>query len=274
MREEIAAFDRLDYARTISIGRNVVKAEPANGWAHYYLAGAYMKQLRGDEAYAEYKTVVRVTADPQLRHFAETAIAALEHQRDNDVIASSVPAAGAAAIASTGPPSVSLKKAEQQRDEKLRLLQAELDIAMRNVDEGARLGAAKINADLNLDLMNLSRGVRRSGGDFILLRKALQDEAASRIESIRISTQHERDAIQAEFRRRDADLRRLVPNEISQLQPGSASGNQLTAIGTDLYVRNYVNYGGGDSAPPPAIELRATQATFKWAPVSIKGSSH
>jgi hypothetical protein len=257
LQGEITAYDQGNFDSAVTIGHRVLRTSPDNALAHYYLANAYAKLNRRQEAYEEYAACTRLATDPTMKRYAEEGLSALGTNKQGDSTGS---------CQSEMAKVVTLRQAELQRDDRLRMLQTDLDSQTRQLYAGARQQVTDLSTRFkNEPVINYSHHGRRASYHYnqnLYRNKQQEDQAAAIMEDTRMRVRTEENEMQALAAAREADLRNEVANTASQLQPGPASGIQLSPIGTNLYVKNFVNYGGEPLEPQPIAPLKAVAGSL------------
>jgi hypothetical protein len=268
-----------NYVQLLADCDKVLAKDPNNAAVHYYRATAWAKMGVGIQAETEYKTALKLTHDPHLQQYCQTALATYQNPANSQ--ASAAPLNGAPAGRAVPPGNAQTSPGsliEQQADS---LSLAALDQAgtahatFNQVSQQAN--AMKMQADATANNMANQYSYDRNGRKYPVYTQAQidaarqqgYDNAADLVTRSKIQTDaaYETAKLKAfETQASAAALRR-------QLQSGPKGSVHLLEPGTNFFVRNYAT----DPTPPninPAHAHIGDDAALAATQKSLQEISH
>lgn len=209
--EEIRNYQAANFAQSVEFGNRIIKNDPANSTARYYLAGALMKLGKTQEAVAEYSACARLTTDPMMQSYCMRALSSLatKSSDDQDKSKAAPQTAGAPRMNNSDASLLkTLQEVEDQKKELVRKCQEALDSNKNFWKHLAKLGdhfpasAEKFNAE----------------------------------------------ALKKPYQKRIDDLDEQIAALESQLKPG-LEPIQVIPLGSGINVKNFVNYSNEPAKP-------------------------
>jgi hypothetical protein len=263
LEAEIVAYKKHDFAMSLGCGIYALKVKPGDPLARYFVAGSLANLNRTKEAIEQYKQTATLTHDPNLLAHIKQALQNLS-------------TAPAAAKASTSGPDDTAKKnnAEPKEDVPKELSAAQqqtLDQAKRDVDarrKEADRAIAKIHDEEATQLSAVEQYVWKEtevngrierkyeqSPAYTNLFEKLKKENEPRISEINERFLKEKAQIDETAKLRSDAYADASANEKTQLKMGTGM-SQVMPLGSNMYVRNLVNYGTDNRVP----ELKAQPA--------------
>lgn len=270
LQQMLEAYKSNRIEQTLTTAKSILASDPKNATALYYMANCHLKLGHSSEAKACYQDCLRASpADSELGQFARKALEGLSRLEQ-------APGRGASAnqTPTEEPRTLNTPRiAVQTEERKVAALTAQIE-TLRRRKQDAQAQISRINSDFEQAMAEIPKTiwVWSSSGkrikeidnpDYKSNYSALHSIADKKIDCIN------KDIATLEKQMTDAGLATTVSldqannNLQSQLNTSAAGTVRLTPQGTDLYVRNYINFSGQPEfhAPPmrqlPTIQERA-----------------
>jgi hypothetical protein len=250
-----------NYVQLLTDCDKILATEPNNAVVHYYRATAWAKMGVGIQAQAEYKTAFKLTHDPHLQQYCQTALTTLQNpslrQASNGAVVNSGSQPGQPILPGNAPTSpVSL--IEQQADSMSLAALDQAGAAHATFSQiSQQADAMKKQADANANSMASQYWYDKQGhgtpvytqAQVDAARQKGYDDAANLLTRGRIMT----DAAYESAKLKAYETQATAAALESQLRNKSKGGVQLLEHGTNLFVRNY-------AASPGASNINSAQA--------------
>lgn len=83
LENEIAAYNKGDFEQAIDIGGELIRKDPKNATAHYYLADSYCQLKQFNQAIKEYSYCIKLGKDSKIASYSKRALAVLNSSSDS-----------------------------------------------------------------------------------------------------------------------------------------------------------------------------------------------
>jgi tetratricopeptide (TPR) repeat protein len=258
---EIATYKRGDYAKSLKYGIYALKLKPTDAIVRYYLAASLVNLNRKDEAVKQYEQAAAFTHDSQLLANIQAGLTNLT--KDPAPVATKV---------TTSSPKNSPKDAPKAKPEEPSDLPKELTSAQKQAKENAareievfRKEADREIANIHNEEANQLSGVEQyqwketetngraervyeQSPAYTALFEKLQKADEPRISEINERYLNHKAQIENAAKLRISAYEAASTNEKSQFKMGNGL-TQVMPLGSNLYVRNIINYGTENRLP-------------------------
>jgi hypothetical protein len=274
----VSAYGKGDYKKAYEIGCLILKQDPGNLTAHYLMGNCYVKFKQIDKAAEEYKYCTQTAAGNQIGKFAQQALdqivahdrAEIEGERSKDAAPQYDPAE------SKGPPLDTLDL--QTLEYKERLLKTGEDLIAANKKKlDARIERVRVQAEDSVQ--NLQAQIQGSPNRIAALaafgpaREQVMNQAEATIQHLREQNEEEERRITAYYQGQVDKISSQKGNLTTQAQVGKGQ-LRMVQKGSNLFVRNYINFHGEPPIPPPPPELQATARKLSTDPTGKVRTTH
>jgi hypothetical protein len=280
LEAEIVAYKQGDYKMSLGCGIYALKVQPNDPLARYFVAGSLVKLNRKDEAIQQYKETATLTRDPKLLEYIKLALS-------NLTAASASPAAKPSASKSEDTKTADeetksvpkdLSAAQQQTldqeksDIEARRKEADRAIAKIHEEEAVQLSAIEqYQWKETEDHGRVVRSYEQSRAYTDLFEK-LKKENEPRISEINERFLKEKAQIENTAKLRTDAYANASTNEKTQQKMGNGL-TQVMPLGSNLYIRNIINYGTDNRLPELKARMQSLNDVTSIPPVSKSPSS-
>ncbi len=248
LKDELSAYSQGNFKQAVEIGRAVVKKEPQNVVAHYYLANAYAQLKLFQDAVPEYTICAQATDSPKIKSYAQAALNFLKEQNNGPK--------GSGTESNSG-------SVEGQMEETEVRLGKELDEKINVLKSEATQKINRLNQERDSEIGQIPKyivypdGSRKDNPDYDNLSGTLNKAVEEKTNKISAELSRQIDQLEKYYKIKTDSLNASAMGMTSQFKEGS--GNiQIDPTGTNLYVHNYVNYTSDIVPPPPLVGMKAT----------------
>ena len=274
LQGEIAAYNSANYRQAVDIGNKLITEQPGNETARYYLANAFSRLDLLPEAIQQYNFCATVGNDPTIRSYAKEALSVLNHYSNT----------GTTTQSSWVNPShfafnPNTYRMNVANDEQLINAQAGQLQSYMYANQQSQLWNAQYEHDVRAQHIQnhanwLSASLPQySGYDYwgepaynpyySANQAYINGRANMRMLWADYHLHNQQNYINWNYNQGVAGLNNSVVGLDQGLEKPSGD-MQLSPVGTNLYIRNYVNYDAGSPPEPPVITgLKAVAQSLK-----------
>jgi len=278
---EIVAYKSGNYQMSLECGIYALKLQPRDAFARYLLASSLAKLKRKDEAIKQFKQAAALTQDEKLRSYIKVAL--------DDLVAPTAKVApklldsDATVTAKSGQakPTVADKELSEAQEQALaqskieieaRRKEADRDIARIHEEEAVQLSGIEQYRWKETEEHGRIEKVYEQSPAYTSLFEKLKKENEPRISEINERYNREKEQIEKTAKLRSDAYADAYSNEQTQLKMGNGL-SQVAPIGSNLYVRNIINYGTENRLPelkarPQSLE-DVTEPTSTKSPTNV-----
>ncbi len=278
------AYDGRDFARAEKLLNELSVSYPKDPIMHYLLGNCYLATSKMQLAEHEYDLCLKLNPVPSLSVQCHTALSGIHHITPPPPIlgSSPVPPSAPGSVAQPLPaasqPNLAINE-EKIAEEQTELLQRQEDETKQSLRFHRKLtdiAVTRLRDQAALDIAALpkyyydSRGHRRSDPNYYSAAREITAECEAKV-------QRQQDALERDnvvLTRVSQQTKIDVANMASTLRNtmlSSRGASRLMPAGTNLYVRNYVNFGDSpDPEPQPVVPLHAQYSRDRVQPGAVK----
>ncbi|CAM6003827.1 unnamed protein product [Sphagnum balticum] len=255
---EIVAYKKGDYPMAYSCGNFALKLNPNNATARYFLALSLAKLNRKEEAIEQYKHAAACTRDRKLLSYIQLGLNQLTPPKETATKSATTKAA--TPVTPSTPeekPTVVTKElsaakqqalAEAKNEIEVRRKEADRAIAKIHDEEAAQLAGVEQYQFKETDSNGKTDKVYEQTAAYTALFEKLKQANEKSISDINERFEKEKARIEAASKLRVDAYQSSATGEKTQLKMGNGL-TQVMPIGSNMYVRNIINYGS-DNRPP------------------------
>lgn len=290
------AYARNDFAKSRDILEQLAISYPKDPIVHYLLGNSYLAVSKFELAEREYQLCLKLNppliavaqcqqALGQIRAYISGRPAASSAQANNtqQSAAAGVACPGASATGGTAPPDPNLalneqKLAEQQQEliQRADLEQAQMTALHKRISDAQ---ASRIREQAEFEISQLqrysytSRGRQITNPGYEAEVRAIREDADRRIKSSLDALERNSSTIARTADRTRNDVSNMATNLREQAQSDKGA-SRLMPNGSNLYTRNYVNFGDelSEPEPQPPRAIEPLKADYAKVTVKPKGS--
>lgn len=281
LAEASKAYARNDFAKSRDILEQLTVSYPKDPIVHYLLGNSYLAVSKFELAEREYQLCLKL--NPPLIAVAQCqqALGQIRGYMNARTVASAVQAnsAQSAAAAGTPPldPNLALneqKLAEQQQEliQRADLEQAQMTAHHKRISD-AQTSRIREQAEFEISQLQkysyTSRGQRIMNPGYEAEARAIREEADRRIKSSLDALERNSSTIVRKADRTRNDVHRMANNLREQAQSDKGL-SRLMPNGSNLYIRNYVNFGDELSEPEPQAPRPIEPLKADYAKITVK----
>jgi hypothetical protein len=268
---ELAAYKKGDYEMSLGCGIYALKLKPNDAYARYFLAGSLAKLNRRAEAIQQYKQAAAFTHESKLIAFIKLA---LENLGVNSAPVAAKSSANGAKDKVTIEVPKELSAAQQQTldqeksDIDARRKEADREIAKIHEEEAVQLSAIEQYHWKETDEHGRVERVYEQSPAYTALFDKLKKDNEPRISEINERYKREKARIEDAAKIRTDAYADASSNEKTQQKMGNGL-TQVMPLGSNMYVRNIINYGTDNRVP----ELKARTQSLDDVTLPTGGKS-
>jgi len=280
LEAEIVAYKKGDYKMSLGCGIYALKLQPNDPLARYFVAGSLVKLNQKDQAIQQYKETATLTHDPKLLEYIKLALSNLTANSAPTAAKPSTSNSETAKTADGETTSVpkDLSAAEQQTldqeksDIEARRKEADRAIAKIHDEEAVQLSAVEQYHLKETEEHGRIERVYEQSPAYTELFEKLKKENEPRISEINERFLKEKAQIEGTAKLRTDAYANASTNEKTQQKMGNGL-TQVMPLGSNLYVRNIINYGTDNRVPELKARMQSLEDVTSIPPVSKSPSS-